>query len=148
MEYITKEIAAKQDQHDQLMALEADIAKKAVTYAKFKTDGIGEQVDLLINKYNEMYRAAMKAYSATGGASVITSNYSSATKKVNDAVITPSGQVIETSPQDYLFATKNPGSMGGGINITVNGDVSGRDLVEKVKEAIMGELSMNMQIAL
>jgi hypothetical protein len=38
---------------------------------------------------------------------------------VNDAIITPSGQVIQTSPQDYLFATKNPGSIGGGGGVTV-----------------------------
>ena len=31
---------------------------------------------------------------------------------VNDAIITPRGEVIETSPDDYLFATKNPQSMG------------------------------------
>ncbi len=39
---------------------------------------------------------------------------------VNDAIITPSGQVIQTSPQDYLFATKNPSSIGGGGGVTVN----------------------------
>lgn len=44
-------------------------------------------------------------------------------KKVNDAVITPRGDVIETHPNDYLIATKNPFSIGannGGPNITIN----------------------------
>ncbi len=33
---------------------------------------------------------------------------------VNDAIITPSGQVIQTDVSDYLFATKNPGALAGG----------------------------------
>jgi hypothetical protein len=49
--------------------------------------------------------------------------------KVNDAVIGPSGDVISTSPEDYLIATKNPagladatsgnmvGNMGGGMDM-------------------------------
>jgi phage-related minor tail protein len=41
---------------------------------------------------------------------------------VHDAVITPGGQVIKTDPSDYLFATKTPGSMGGGgVTINLNG---------------------------
>lgn len=41
---------------------------------------------------------------------------------VNDAVITPKGDVIQTSPDDYLFAMKHPQSMGAvqpKINFTV-----------------------------
>lgn len=34
--------------------------------------------------------------------------------KVNDAIITPSGNVISTHPDDYLIATKTPGSLIGG----------------------------------
>lgn len=41
------------------------------------------------------------------------------TVKVNDAIITPSGQVIQTDPADYLIATKNPGSISGGSNTEV-----------------------------
>jgi hypothetical protein len=48
--------------------------------------------------------------------------------KVNDAIITPSGQVIQTDVADYLFATKNPGAIGaagggasGAINIYIQG---------------------------
>jgi len=39
---------------------------------------------------------------------------------IHDAIITPSGQVIQSDPADYLFATKNPGSLGGGPGVTVN----------------------------
>ncbi len=64
------------------------------------------------------------------------------TTSVGDAIIRPDGSVIKTDPADWLFATKNPSSMGGGTNITVNvnGDVTGRDVVEYVKQAIMKEV--------
>lgn len=45
--------------------------------------------------------------------------------KVKDAVITPGGQVVQTDPSDYLFATKNPGSLAGagsgGVVINITG---------------------------
>ena len=40
------------------------------------------------------------------------------------------------------------GSLGGGITVIVNGDVSGKDLIEKVKDAIMREVSVNYRFAL
>jgi hypothetical protein len=39
---------------------------------------------------------------------------------VNDAVISPSGDVISTSPKDFLIATQNPGELGGGKPEWVN----------------------------
>jgi len=38
------------------------------------------------------------------------------TTGVGDAVIAPGGKVISTSPQDYLIATTNPGTLGGGMD--------------------------------
>lgn len=39
---------------------------------------------------------------------------------VNDAIISPSGNVISTAPDDYLIATKTPGSLVGGKSPVVN----------------------------
>jgi hypothetical protein len=42
-------------------------------------------------------------------------------QSVNDAIITPSGKVISTHPEDYLIATKTPENLGGGApKITFN----------------------------
>lgn len=41
----------------------------------------------------------------------ISANADFTTKKVNDAIITPSGDVISTHPDDYLIATKTPHSL-------------------------------------
>ena len=49
---------------------------------------------------------------AAGGLGLVGEAVSSS-KKVNDMVITPGGQVYETSPQDFLIATKTPGQVGG-----------------------------------
>lgn len=38
---------------------------------------------------------------------------------VNDAIITPSGQVISTHPDDYLIATKTPETLGASGNVSV-----------------------------
>lgn len=46
----------------------------------------------------------------------------SGTHSVNDAIISPSGNVITTSPRDYLIATTNPHSLasGGTPNVKIN----------------------------
>lgn len=105
-------------------------------------DTIGGAVDYVINKIDGLIAKAQeiaakvlapigKAVAAVGGgASSIGSSINSAISSVvgtgasvthvNDAIITPSGQVIQTHPDDYLFATKTPGSLGGGSNVTIN----------------------------
>lgn len=40
-------------------------------------------------------------------------------ENVEDAIITPSG-VVHTDPSDFIIATKNPRSLGGGGNVTIN----------------------------
>ncbi len=71
---------------------------------------------------------------------------------VNDAIIDPSGRIITTAPDDYLIATKDPQSLGKNsgvtVNVTVNGDVSGRELVEMVEEALMSKLRNNVRLSL
>lgn len=41
-------------------------------------------------------------------------------RTVNDAIITPSGNIVSTHPQDYLIATKQPQNLIGGGNVTVS----------------------------
>jgi len=44
-------------------------------------------------------------------------------QSVEDAVISPSGNIISTSPEDFLIATKTPQSLGGG-NISMDGVIN------------------------
>lgn len=41
-------------------------------------------------------------------------------KKVNDVVITKHGEVIQTSPEDYLFATKTPNALSNSASVNNN----------------------------
>ena len=64
---------------------------------------------------------------------------------VNDAIITPSGDVIRTNPSDYLIATKTPGSFGGGgsPNVTVNVQgVIDDSLIREISQRIMRDLNL------
>lgn len=50
-------------------------------------------------------------------------------KKVDDAVISPNGDIVSTNPKDWLIATQNPQLLGGGggqsITVNINGDILG-----------------------
>lgn len=67
-------------------------------------------------------------------------------KSVNDAIITPNGDIIRTSPSDYLIATKTPGSLGGSsggastINVSINGGLITEDVAKKIGQIILKEV--------
>lgn len=56
--------------------------------------------------------------------------------QINDGVIGPGGDLISTSPQDYLFATKDPSTLSGNGGFTVNfyGDIHGADANDLAKQ--------------
>ncbi len=70
-------------------------------------------------------------------------------------MITPGGQVIQTDPADYLFATKTPGALkggGGGVTINIMGgnylDGSGaRRMAQALGDQIVRELRLNQRLA-
>lgn len=68
---------------------------------------------------------------------------------VRDAVISPSGQIISTDPQDYLIATKNPRGLSGGTSITVNvngGTYLSKEAAGTLGDMIISQLRMQMKI--
>lgn len=56
---------------------------------------------------------------------------------VDDAVISPSGQVVTTHPDDWLIATKNPASLGGGGGIVVN--INGGNYLDRNAGLMLGD---------
>ena len=58
---------------------------------------------------------------AAGGSAAIQKNIdqkrenAQSSRSVNDAIISPNGNVITTHPEDYLIATKNPGYLAGQV---------------------------------
>ena len=53
----------------------------------------------------------------------------------------------EAGAEAVVPLNKKNNPLGGGLTIIVNGDVSGQDLIEKVSEAIMGNVRNNTQLA-
>jgi phage-related protein len=71
-------------------------------------------------------------------------NYSSRYSRVGDAIIRPNGDVIQTDPNDTIFATKNPGGMGGAITININNpsvrnDQDIRNLAQEVSRVLASQ---------
>lgn len=56
-------------------------------------------------------------------------------KKINDAIITKKGQIIETNPNDTIIATQNPNSMGGGATINLYG-VTPERLINEIERRL------------
>lgn len=70
---------------------------------------------------------------------------------VNDAIITPQGDVIKTDPSDYLIATKTPGALAGassgGITVNVNYPmVLDRSAGEKLAQVLSETLRTKLRI--
>ena len=63
-------------------------------------------------------------------------------QKVNDAIITKTGQVIKTDPQDYIFAMKQPqklassASGGGTYTININANVRNDNDIRQIKNEL------------
>lgn len=68
-----------------------------------------------------------------------------ARQSVNDAIISPEGNIITTHPDDYLIATKNPHSLaGGGQSIVITGNtLLSEDVAERIGDMIMQKLKLN-----
>lgn len=68
--------------------------------------------------------------------------------QVGDAVITPQGQVIETSPEDYLFATKTPETLVSQTSVDTknleNQMMANTQALQEIKEMFRSGLSMNI----
>ena len=68
--------------------------------------------------------------------------------RVNDAVISPSGQVVSTAQDDWLIATKTPNQLGGGSNITVNingGNYLSENAAQLLGDKLIEQLRLNMR---
>lgn len=72
-------------------------------------------------------------------------------QSVNDAIISPNGNVITTHPDDYIMAMKDPSLLAGGaggINITITGNsfMGKEDIAEQIGNDIMKIVKQNMKL--
>jgi hypothetical protein len=96
--------------------------------------GIGQWIS---DKIKSMVSSVKSLFGKGGGSG----------SSVQDAIITPNGDIIRTSPADYLIATKNPGSLMGGsgssnINVTINGGMITEDVAKQIGKIISRQVKM------
>lgn len=106
-------------------------------------------VDGLIGSWEKLRDLASKGIDGTiNFFKKMTGTGSGSEKSVNDAIISPKGDIITTHPDDYLIATKNPQSLaggGGGVNVVINYPFvlnrNGADaLVDVISQSLRGKL--------
>lgn len=102
-----------------------------------------------IKKEIALYKELASAISKVRGSSASEFNRMlTGTKSVNDAVIKPNGQIITTHPKDYLIATQNPKSLGGGgLNVTITGNTfMGKEgVAREIADEIMRAVNMRVK---
>lgn len=99
-----------------------DMLTAATKVATFFTNVFIGVLNSVEKAIEAIITAVSKIGSVGGAVGSVISNAMSSVLHVQDAIITPNGQVIQTDPADYLFATKTPGALaggGGGGNVTV-----------------------------
>ena len=115
-----------------------------------------EWVDKLIDKFKSAWEWAGKLGDKAGafiGDSFVGKAWDKLTGKATGGPVSGGTPYIVGEAGPELFVPSSSGTiipnggMGGSVNITINGDVSGRELVEKVQEGIMASLRNNMKLA-
>lgn len=79
----------------------------------------------------------------------VTDFFKNADFSLNDGVINPDGKIISTHPNDYLIATKDPSSLGGGgsvFNININTMIGEEEYAEKIGNMLIKQTGLNTSI--
>lgn len=76
----------------------------------------------------------------------LTTGRTVANYSVNDAIITPNGNVISTHPDDYLIATKTPGSLGKSaapiINLNIQNNTGSQVQIKQTRNEANGQINI------
>jgi tape measure domain-containing protein len=111
---------------------------------------IAEKVNAAIEPLQKFYNLAKKAFDLVGGLPGRIGKGISNVLSVDDAVISPSGKVITTHPEDYVIATKNPQSLfasSAGAVININGGTYlSEDAAEMLGDKILNRLKLSSAI--
>lgn len=100
-----------------------------------------------ITKEIEYYKSLAEAISAArSGNAAEVGRIQKKVTKVNDAIITKTGEVVQTHPDDYIIATKNPGALGGkNISIHIEGAILTQEAARVIGDLILGDLQRQMR---
>ena len=148
------------DYSHRLQIVNDDIVNVHTDFSEFAHTGI-QAFDRLIfqgERLSQVWRSLGRQLAMRGMFTLLTGGFGGGfsaglgsvlgvTRTVNDAVISPRGDVISTHPDDYLIATKNPGKMASNINQAGSGkatvieniiNIDGRVLYRSIKDVEYG----------
>lgn len=114
---------------------------------KSAVDFIAAQVAKLQALIAPVVNTISGAGSAVGSAFNSVMNTGKAALGIHDGIV-QNGQIITTDPDDYIIATKNPSSLGGGrsINIQISGAVLTQEAARTIGDMILGELRLQLKM--
>jgi prophage DNA circulation protein len=111
---------------------------------KGAVQGLMDWISAKISQIMGVLTGAVNKVKSLGSGAI---NLAKSVVGVNDAIISPKGDIITTHPDDYIIATKNPKSLGGGggVNITITGNtlLDSRG-AEQIGEMLMKTLRRNV----
>lgn len=81
--------------------------------------------DLIIGPFEGLIKSFGAIFGIGGKDSGYDKGLSDSGEKIDDGVITPSGEVVKTNPMDYIMAVKNPFDMLGGLASGIGGMFGG-----------------------
>lgn len=157
MQALKDELAAENQQQLSILALYGmkqvaimDLDNQALAAYKSIMEQHKKTTLDTVNAEIEALSALASKVSTIQGASGMNSFSNVTTTQVHDAVITPGGDVIQTDPADYIFATKTPQNLGGGganINVSINGGVfTSQDSLRILADQIMKLVNNNIKL--
>lgn len=114
-----------------------------------------EKLQPIIDILDKIVSAASKAMNAIGGSTIgksfknLGGNLGITPFAEGGIVTGPTiGLLGEAGESEAVIPLSKMGGMGGGVTVIVNGDVSGTELVEKVKRVLVNELMLNSKVPL
>ena len=102
------------------MLIQITLLTAAIIAANVITGGAFGALITEATKLSEASNFAKFIYSLFGGDDASGATKAITSMVVNDAIITPQGQVVQTHPDDYIMAMKQPQNFGGGGKSVVN----------------------------
>jgi exonuclease VII small subunit len=114
-------------------------AEAAIDYIMSKVQGFINWASAVLGPILGAINAVGSAVSAFGHGIASAVGVAANVIGVHDAIITPSGQVIQSDPADYLFATKNPGNLAGGRGGSVNVFIQGGNYLDQSGARMIGD---------
>lgn len=137
------------------------LIKAGADVVSFFGEKIPKAIDFVVSKFERLIQIVQNAIEliaesgigkAIGGAFSGVRNLFGGrrNRSVDDAIISPRGDIITTHPDDYIIATKTPetlGAGGGGVTIQINTMVGEEEFARKMGDNIMKELQHHLKFS-